>query len=408
MDHGRLLVDLLLILPAVPVAVAALYLLLLTLLSSAMPVPAAAAVPRRRYVVVVPAHDEAAGIARAVRSLCALDWPAALRRVLVIADNCSDATASLARAAGAEVIERQDPARRGKGYALRLAYDRVLGERWADAIVVVDADTEATPNLLAAFDARLQAGEQALQAFYGVRNPDASWRTRLVTIALALMHRLRSRGRERLAVSVHLRGNGMCFTADLLRRIPCKAYSLVEDLEFSVELAAAGVRVAYADEAAVYADMAATAAAAGSQRQRWEGGRAQIARRYALPLLRAALMRRSALRLDMAMELLVPPLASVAMAAAGLLGAAAWAVHAGAADAGVLLLPLAAAAMLMVYVLRGVALSGLGARGWMALAAAPVFVVWKLALRLRGGASRSWVRTQREPSGARGARGERK
>ena len=120
-----------------------------------------------------------AAIEGVVANLRKLDWPADGFRVLVVADNCTDSTAALARTAGAEVLERHDPARRGKGYALDFAFHTSQALGWADAVVVVDADTEVSANLLEAFAGRIDDGAKAIQAHYGVLNPQASWRTRL-------------------------------------------------------------------------------------------------------------------------------------------------------------------------------------------------------------------------------------
>lgn len=379
---------------AAPVWIASAYLLMLTLLSGRLPVPQAAA-PTLRFLVVVPAHDESAGIARTVTSLRALDWPASGLRVQVVADNCSDDTAAQARAAGAEVLERYDDTRRGKGYALKLAYDRALSEAWADAVVVVDADTDTDAGLLRAFASRLERGALAVQAHYCVRNPLVSWRTRLVTIALALFHRLRGRGRERLRLSCGLRGNGMCFSRQALHRVPHRAFSLVEDLEYGIALGQAGIRVWYADEVDVCADMVASAAAATTQRQRWEGGRMRLACDQGLRLLMRALRERSALLLDLALDLLVPPLGYLVLAALLLAATAGFGVQTGWFSPVVAWATLTPLAVLALHVGRGVSLSGLGPSGWLVLAAAPFYVAWKLSLVLRR-ASPGWVRTARE------------
>ena len=386
-------VGLLLLLATLALLPACGYLLLLTLCSAPLAVPAAKT-GRSRFAIVVPSHNEAAVIERTVASLLALDWPAAQRRLLVIADNCSDDTAALARAAGAEVWERQHATERGKGYALRFAYERLLAEADpVDAVVVVDADTEVSRNLLAAFAARIEAGEGAMQAFYGALNPMASWRTRLMTIALAMIHRLRGRGRERLGVSGGLKGNGMCFSLATLRRVPHQSFSLVEDLEYAIQLGRAGIRVAYVDEAEVLGEMVSTGEAAASQRQRWEGGRRALVREHGWPLLRRAIAQRSGLLLDLAFDVLVPPLATLVLFATLLALVAATAmVLMGSCAFWFALLPLAA---LLLYVLRGVAVSGLGLQGWLDLAFAPFYVLWKLSLRLKP-ADKDWVRTQRE------------
>ena len=166
---------LLLTLPALAVGV---YLLVLTLCSGRLAPP-----PRSsralRFDVLVPAHDEAGVIGRCLASLDALDWPRDRFRVVVVADNCGDETAAVARAAGATVLARLEPDVRGKGHALAFAFAWSSAQRFADAVVVVDADTEVTSNLLEACAARIERGADAVQAHYGVQHPDAGWRARL-------------------------------------------------------------------------------------------------------------------------------------------------------------------------------------------------------------------------------------
>lgn len=395
-----MLIDVGLVLAALPVLFAGVYLFVASLLARRGPPWPPASRPLR-MVVVVPAHDEEAGIAQTVRSLLAVEYPAAAFRVLVVADNCLDRTADVARLAGAEVLARNDTERRGKGYALRFAFDRIVLEPWAEAVVVVDADTVVAPNLLAAFAARFDAGAQALQAHYGVRNPNDSWRTRLLAIALATFHGVRSLARERLRLSCGLRGNGMAFRREVLLAVPHEAWSVVEDLEYGIQLAYSGVRVQYVEEAGVLGQMPASAAAARSQRRRWEGGRAAMARAHGLPLLQRALRQRSLLLADLALDVIVPPLATlVVWAAAG------FAVCSVLTALGIRLraAPWLFAVSLMllgVYVLRGWALSGTGARGLVDLLLAPAYVIWKLRLPMmprQHGAS-EWVRTQREARG---------
>jgi 1,2-diacylglycerol 3-beta-glucosyltransferase len=380
---------------AIPISIACAYLALLAA-SSRRLAPPAQVRPRLRFDIVVPAHDEEGGIAGTVQSLLALDYPRELFRVIVVADNCIDETSARAAAAGARVLVRQDAERRGKGYALDYAFRSLQGE--ADAVVVIDADTLVSPGLLGAFASRIEAGAGAIQADYGVRNPRASWRTRLMTIALAMFHVLRSLGRERLGLSCGLRGNGMCFTREVLAKVPHQAFSIVEDLEYGIRLGEAGYRVRYAGEAHVYGEMVTAGKASRSQRSRWEGGRFLIARSHGPRLLRLALARRDPLLLDLAMDVLVPPLSILAGAVgAGLLASVALALHRHGA-----LFPLslwaACAAGLLVYVLRGWWLSATGVRGLLDLLCAPAYMAWKLTLLVRPRAHRKddWVRTTRE------------
>lgn len=385
---------------AVPVLFAAGYLGLLALLSRRASAPRHG-VDASRFDLVVPAHDEAAGIAATVTSLLALDWPSAQRRVLVVADNCSDDTAARARDAGATVLERQDATRRGKGYALALAFDRCLADGFADAVVVVDADTLVSPNLLRAFAAGLRAGAMAQQARYGVRNPDGSWRTRLMALAFALFHDVRSLGRERLGLSAGLRGNGMCFAISLLRQVPHQAFSVVEDLEYGIRLGLAGHRVHYVDEASAVGEMPSGESASASQRRRWEGGRSAMVRRFAGPLLWRGLRGRDAMLVDLALDLLVPPLSrllAVASAGSALALALTWWV--GAVPAGAWLW-WASLASLGLYVARGCVVSGLGLRGVASLAWAPVYLAWRVRVTAPPAPELAWVRTPREQTPAR-------
>jgi 1,2-diacylglycerol 3-beta-glucosyltransferase len=379
---------------AVPAVAACAYLLLLTALSQR----AAPMFPRSKalkFDVIVPAHNEASVIERTVASLRKIDWPPDALRILVIADNCTDRTAVLAQVAGATVLERQDAALRGKGYALNFAFRWSREQAWADAVIVVDADAEVSSNLAAAFAARIENGVHAIQAHYGILNPMASWRTRLITIAKASFHIVRSRARERMKLSCGIRGNGWCVTHDLLNKVPYQAYSLTEDLEFGIELGLAGFRVAYADEAHSNAEMVTDEKIAGTQRRRWESGRFQLIRSRTLPLLQAAIRRADAVCFDLAIDLMVLPLSYVTLNVLLLLGVSLLAVYWGLAHVAWIWLAMACGVALLSYVLRGWQLSGIGARGVFDLARAPAFLIWKVILMLRPG-TQGWIRTDRE------------
>ena len=382
-----------------PVLAATLYLLGLTLLSRrSHPQSASASAPTMRFVVVVPAHNEAAGIAATVDSLHAVDYPAALRRVVVVADNCTDATAFVARAHGASVIERHDLTRRGKGYALDHAFAELLDTAvplW-DAVVVVDADTLVEPSLLQAMASELQHAEAAQAAYLPA--PGRSTPTAVITeVALTAFHLVRSSARERLGLSCGLRGNGMAFTRSLLRRVRHTAFSRTEDLEFGVQLGLQGVRVAYAGGTTVYGDMPDRAEVVTQQRDRWIGGRMLMARRFVGALLTRAWQTRSALPLDLAVDLIVPPLSAlVATLAVGLV-AAFVVVMAGGSVAPLVVWGTALLA-LVAHVGHAAVVAG---RGWALLRAAlslPRYALDKTWLVARGVRSTddTWIRTTRE------------
>ncbi len=389
-----LLFELLLALVALPATLSCAYLLALTILSGA-PRSAPRSSRQLRFDVIVPAHNEEAGIARTVQSLRRIDWPQDRFRVLVVADNCTDATATIARDAGAQVLERQDPNQRGKGYALAYAFAASRDEAWANAVVIVDADAEVSPNLLEAFASRIEGGAKAVQAHYGVLNPWSSWRTQLITIAKGSFHIVRSRARERLGLSCGVRGNGWCVTHELLRLVPYQSFSLTEDLEYGIQLGLAGIRVAYADEAHSDADMVSAESIARKQRQRWEQGRFELMRSRTVPLLKAAVRRPSLVCLDLALDLLVLPLSYVALNLAALIFLAALIGLKDPAAWMWLWWALACMAALVIHVLRGAQVSGMGVRGLAALAHVPGFLVWKMIV-LFGRKSAGWIRTERE------------
>lgn len=237
------------------------------------------------FVVLVPAHNEEACIGATVANLCALDYPADKFEVLVIADNCSDQTAAIAREKGATVLERFDDEKKSKGYALEYALEH-LGAYDASrdpkrAFVVIDADSTADSALLRRFNDHHQAGLDWVQAYYTSSNPDQTPYTRMLTYAFALFNGCWQLGLSLLGFSASFRGCGMSFSQAGLQRQPFNVYGLTEDLEFSWRLRSVGEKVAFVPYIRVYGEMVQKQdAAAQSQRIRWEQGRAALKKEY--------------------------------------------------------------------------------------------------------------------------------
>ncbi len=354
--------------------------------------------PSLRLVVVVPSHNEVSGIAGTVRSLLAQHYPRELFRVCVIADNCTDGTAGAARAAGAdEVMVRDVPELRGKGYALRWAMDQILDRPAApDAIVSVDADTIADPDVLLALVERLESGVPAAQADNRTMLDDAG-PSALRGIGFILMNRTRSAGRNVLGQSAGLLGNGWALSTELLRRRPWDAFTGTEDREYTIGLHEDDEYVAFAGAAAVRSPNAPNRAAEALREQRWEGGWATLARRQIPRLLRGSVTRRAPRLLGACVDLAVPPLGLLAfLSLVGLVLAVAFAVILGASP--LVIVPWAVAVIgVPLYVLIGLVAARAPASLYRALAYAPVFVLRKplrlyRTLRSRGDV---WVRTER-------------
>ncbi|MEO8693046.1 MAG: glycosyltransferase family 2 protein [Acidimicrobiales bacterium] len=359
--------------------------------------------PQHRFLIVVPAHDEERLIASTVASMRRLDYPEDLVRIHVIADNCSDATAEIARAAGAEVHERVAPDKRGKGPALQWLLQRL----WTrgdphDAVVIVDADSTLSTNFLRVMDAKLAEGHRVVQAYYAVRDPGTSWNVGLRYAGFAVRHYLRPLARTALGGSCGLYGNGMAFRGDVLRDRAWTAH-LTEDMELQLELLLAGIPVAFAPDAVVEAEMPATLAGARSQQQRWEQGRLDLARRYLPALLRAPRVRRRHQRvaqLDAAIDQVTPPFSVVVAAtlATGIAGVALATVRPSPAARRTVALAAGIAAAQAIYLFAGLRLVHAPRAVYRSLLRAPVLVVWKVVLWLQAivrPAPSTWVRTAR-------------
>jgi cellulose synthase/poly-beta-1,6-N-acetylglucosamine synthase-like glycosyltransferase len=262
--------------------------------------------------VVIPAHNEEQGIEETVRSILSVEFPCDRFRVVVVADNCTDRTAAIARAAGAFVMERTDPLARGKGYALRWAFDRLLtDESGIDAVVVIDADSIVSRNYLTVINWYIQHGARVIQTSDLVAPRSEAWNAQMTRVGFLLYNYVRPMGRRVLGGSAGLRGNGMCFTASVLREYPWEAYSVNEDLEYGLHLLLCGVKVVFAPEATVLATMPENPKNAESQRARWEGGRFGLIRKYAGTLLAQAVVRPSVACLDAFLDLVTPALVNL-------------------------------------------------------------------------------------------------
>lgn len=283
-----------------------LYLLVLTVWGSR-----ACNIPRGQYqagrlAVVVPAHNEAAGIAQTLQNLVRLAEADGDTEVIVVADNCTDDTAAIAQQCGARVIVRQDAVRRGKGYALDYAFGVLMQENFA-AFVVVDADSQASPNFIQGLRQHFAHGAMAVQARYTVLNAAASARTKLAALALSAFNVLRPRARHAMGLSAGILGNGFALSRQVLEQVPYTAASVVEDLEYHLQLINAGIRVHFADDITIRGEMPTTGRGANTQRARWEGGRLRMLLDHGLPLLKGVLQGKWYL-LEPLADLLLPPL----------------------------------------------------------------------------------------------------
>jgi cellulose synthase/poly-beta-1,6-N-acetylglucosamine synthase-like glycosyltransferase len=355
-----------------------------------------------RFAVAIPAHNEETVIGATVSCLRQMDCPEDRFDVHVVADHCSDATARVARVAGAIVHERDEGPRGRKGYALAWLLERLVDDaRRHDAIVVFDADSRVAPDFLGWMDYALSAGAQVVQGRHVIANPEASAFAALADADMRLNNRIRNQAKENLGLSARLMGDAMCFSRKTLKTYPFDMTSLTEDREYGTYLVTQGVRVRYVPHAVSVGQATARWSDATGQRLRWYGGAFDMQRRYLGPLLRAAWRRRSLDALDRALELALPPFSVLCVLAVGLVALhgvlralevpSAWAMS-------VLLTALAFA-----YPFLGLLAERAPGSSYRALVCGPFYALWRvgvgLTVRLRRGRV-PWIRTRRTEEAA--------
>jgi cellulose synthase/poly-beta-1,6-N-acetylglucosamine synthase-like glycosyltransferase len=350
---------------------------------------------------IVPAHNEELAIGKTLRSLLAVDYPRDYFDVIVIADNCTDRTAEIARREGAIVYERWNASLRGKGYALRWCFDRLMVEKsFYEAIVVVDADSVVSSNFLGVMSFYLEGGAKAIQSSDVVEPQLGAWSPELTRVGFMLYNYVRPLGRRVIGCSAGLRGNGMCITVDTLRQVPWQAYSLNEDLEYGLVLLLHGISVLFAPEATVYATMPKNPDNAKTQRARWEAGRFPVIRNYTGALIMGALKHGSFRAFDAFVDLVTPPLTNLVTFVSLLLFGTLllhWVGIEGAAPFVWLWLMLLGVAA--VHVVVGLHAAGADRSMYKALLFLPRYGLWKLNVYLgvlQGKRTDKWIRTARE------------
>ena len=345
-------------------------------------------------VVMVPAHDEEGGIEATIAGVQSQLQPG--DRVLVVADNCGDDTAALARAAGAEVIERSDAERRGKGYALAFGVDH-LDRNPPDVVIVVDADCHLT---LGSIDALVHCAvktQRPVQADYVLLPTERSAISMISALAFVVRNRVRPRGLRRLGQPCHLDGTGMAFPWSVLRAAPNVGANIVEDLVMGVKLALLGHEPTLCLGAGVRSELPSERGVAMQQRRRWEHGHLHTLLQNAPRLIREGIVRRRPGLIAMGVDLIVPPLALLVGLLVLVLGAAGVLVLVGGPTfpawiAGIAL------GLVGLGVTVGWARYGRDAVPFRYLLLVPVYVVWKIPLYvsfLFGRRERQWRRTER-------------
>lgn len=250
------------------------------------------------FLILIPAHNEEEGIQSTIQSALGLEYPSTQFRVVVIADNCDDNTAVVAEKSEATVWIRRDLENRGKGQALAWALDRAAGEDF-DMLLVVDADTKVDTNFLRVIDSEFQRVPEPEKGVvfqgryeFAAAHEEAGWFESFTLASKDAENSFVYFPRSRMGLMNLLQGNGFCVSRSALARVPFAASSVVEDAEYAVTVALAGLRVRYVEDARVVSRTTRTIGDAAPQRLRWATGIFQLIGRSVPRLLVEAVRRR--------------------------------------------------------------------------------------------------------------------
>lgn len=255
------------------------------------------------YALIVAAHNEERVIAGLLNSLAQMYYPAHKYKVFVVADNCTDSTADIARAHGATVLERFSETEKGKGYALEHAFAHIFeNDDNYDYIAVFDADNTVAPDFLTRMNETVNQGYRAVQGYLDSKNPYDSWVTFSYSLWYWLNNRSAQLSRGNLGIGCRLGGTGLAIETQLIKEYGWGATCLAEDTEFTLKLALNDIKVGWSQDAVVYDEKPIKMEASWNQRTRWVQGLADVGTRFIRPLLKKGLTEKKAEPIHMVMN----------------------------------------------------------------------------------------------------------
>ena len=252
-----------------------------------------------RFMAIIPAHNEEAVVKNLIESLKAQNYNKELYDIYVIADNCTDNTAKVAREAGAIVYERFNPSKKTKGYALDWFLQQKIKENAPyDAFFVFDADNIVDPNFIKNMNKHLCQGEDVVQGYRDIKNPTDSWITAGYALFYWTMHRFYHLARYNIGLSPLLNGTGFMVKFDVIKPQGWDTVTLTEDIEFSLKRIIKGKKLGWATDAIVYDEQPVGFKQSWSQRSRWTVGHMQCIKEYTKNLAVAAKENKTMMNFD--------------------------------------------------------------------------------------------------------------
>ena len=252
-----------------------------------------------KFMAIIPAHNEEMVVSNLIESLKNQTYDKNLYDIYVIADNCTDNTANIARRAGAIVLERFDPAHKTKGYALQWFLKQKIEENADyDAFFVFDADNIVDKDFILNMNKKLCQGEDVVQGYRDIKNPTDNWITAGYALFYWTMHRLYHLARYNVGLSTLLNGTGFMVRFDVVKPNGWQTETLTEDIEFSLKRIIKGKKLGWATDAIVYDEQPTSFKQSWSQRSRWTVGHMQCMKRYTGELFNSVKEHRSLVTFD--------------------------------------------------------------------------------------------------------------
>lgn len=252
-----------------------------------------------KFMAIIPAHNEETVVADLIESLKKQDYPKELYDIYVIADNCTDKTAEVAKQAGAIVYQRFDETKKTKGYALNWFLQQKIKENAEyDAFFVFDADNIVDKNFIKNMNKKLCQGEDVVQGYRDIKNPSDNWITAGYAIFYWQMHRFYHLARYNIGLSPLLNGTGFMVRFDVIKPQGWDTETLTEDIEFSLKRIIKGKKLGWATDAIVYDEQPTGFKQSWSQRSRWTVGHIQCMSKYAKQLAIAAKENKNMINID--------------------------------------------------------------------------------------------------------------
>ncbi len=252
-----------------------------------------------KFMAIIPAHNEETVVANLIESLKRQDYNKELLDIYVIADNCTDNTAEIARKAGAIVYERFDSEKKTKGYAMQWFLAQKLQENADyDAFCVFDADNIVNPDFITNMNRKLCQGEEIVQGYRDIKNPTDTWITAGYAIFYWTMNRFYHLARYNLGLSPLINGTGFMVKFDVIRETGWDTKTLTEDIEFSLKNIAVGRKLGWATDAIVYDEQPLGFRQSWKQRSRWTVGHLQCIKLYTKDLARGVKENKTLMNFD--------------------------------------------------------------------------------------------------------------